>query len=233
MGVAGGIVYAKTMLWALATIWRNAIGGAELQFHVTAASLAIGLCASTVVAVLTIWLTLRKQARQPARELLAGEVRSPKSKVRSRGVWIALGSGLTAVAIVGWALASGHNADAEAFFSAGALLLVAGLAAASAWLGRLAQATGDCSHHASRRSQAAAAPPSPPLEERAGERRSTIVLDPALGADIPAGCPGGLRGQVNEKDSLLSPTLSSKGGEGAPPAHTSPARVGSRVGRCG
>ena len=139
---AGGIVYAKTMLWALTTVWRSAIGSAELQFHVTAASLLIGICASTVVAVLTIWLTLRKQARQPARELLAGEVRSPKSAVRSRGVWIALGSGLTAVAIVGWALASGHNADAGAFFSAGALLLIAGLAASSAWLTRLARESG-------------------------------------------------------------------------------------------
>jgi putative ABC transport system permease protein len=142
IGVAGGMVYAKTMLWALTTIWRSAIGSAELQFHVTAASLLIGLCASTVVAALTIWLTLRKQARQPARELLAGEVRNPKAEGRSRGVWIVLGSGLTAVAIVGWALASGHNADAEAFFSAGALLLIAGLAAASAWLTRLARESG-------------------------------------------------------------------------------------------
>jgi ABC-type antimicrobial peptide transport system permease subunit len=142
IGVVGGIVYAKVMLWALTTVWRSAIGGAELQFHVTATSLLIGICASTVVAALTIWLTLRKQARQPARELLSGEVQSPKSKAQSRGVWIALGSGLTAFAIVGWALMSGHNADAEAFFSAGALLLIAGLAGASAWLSRLARESG-------------------------------------------------------------------------------------------
>ena len=130
------------MLWALTTVWRSAIGSAELQFHATVASLFIGICASTVVAALTIWLTLRKQARQPARELLAGEVQSPKSKVQSRGVWIALGSGLAAVGIVGWALASGRNADPGVFFGAGALLLVAGLAAASAWLGRLAREAG-------------------------------------------------------------------------------------------
>ncbi|MEI7935146.1 MAG: ABC transporter permease [Verrucomicrobiota bacterium] len=139
IGAVGGIVYAKVMLWALTTVWRNAIGGAELQFHLTTASLFIGICASTVVATLTIWLTLRKQARQPARELLAGEVSSQRAVVRGHAAWIALGSGLTAIAIVGWALASGHNADAEAFFSAGALLLVAGLASSSAWLTRLAQ----------------------------------------------------------------------------------------------
>jgi putative ABC transport system permease protein len=142
MGVLGGIGYAKAMLWALTTIWRSAIGSAELQFHVSAASLCIGICASTVIAALTIWMTLRKQARQPARELLAGEVQSPKSKAQSRGVWIALASGVAAVAIVAWALMSGHNTDPEAFFSAGALLLIAGLAGASAWLGRLAREAG-------------------------------------------------------------------------------------------
>ena len=142
VGVLGGLGYAKAMLWALTTVWRGAIGSAQLQFHATAASLCIGLCASTVVAALTIWLTLRKQARQPARELLAGEVQSPKSKVQSRGVWVALASGLAAVAIVGWALVSGQNADPDVFFGAGALLLVAGLAAASAWLGRLAREAG-------------------------------------------------------------------------------------------
>jgi putative ABC transport system permease protein len=142
IGVVGGIVYAKVMLWALTTVWRSAIGGAELQFHVTAASLFVGICASTVVAVLTIWLTLRKQVRQPARELLAGEVSSQWSVVRGHAVWIALVSGLGAVAIVCWALASGHNADPGAFFGAGALLLVAGLAAASAWLVRLAREAG-------------------------------------------------------------------------------------------
>ena len=142
VGALGGMGYAKAMLWGLATVWRSAIGSAELQFHATAASLFIGLSASTVVAVLTIWLTLRKQARQPARVLLGGEVQSLKSKVQSRGVWIALVAGLAAAALIAWALVSGRNADAGVFFGAGALLLVAGLAAAAAWLGGLAQATG-------------------------------------------------------------------------------------------
>jgi putative ABC transport system permease protein len=137
VGALGGIAYAKAMLWALTTVWRSAIGGAELQFHVTVASLGIGVSASTIIAALTIWLTLRKQARQPARELLAGEVQRPGAKVRSRGAWVALVSGVAAVAIVAWALIGERHADPGAFFGAGALLLIAGLAAASAWLGRL------------------------------------------------------------------------------------------------
>ena len=82
-GALGGIAYAKAMLWGLATLWRSAVGPSTLQFHVTAATLVIGACTGTVVAMLTIWLTLRKQASQPPRELLVGEIRSPKSEVRT------------------------------------------------------------------------------------------------------------------------------------------------------
>ncbi len=142
IGALGGVGYAKAMLWGLTTVWRSAIGGAEIQFHATPASLFIGLCASTVVALLTIWVTLRKQARQPPRELLAGEVRSPKSEVRSRGAWLAIASGAMAIGLVAWALMSGRNADAGVFFGAGSLLLIAGLAAAAAWLGRLGSEAG-------------------------------------------------------------------------------------------
>jgi len=142
LGVLGGLGYAKAMLWGLATVWRSAVGRSTLQFHATAATLVIGACAGTVVAVLTIWLTLRKQARQPARELLAGEIQNPKSKIQNRGGWLALASGLAAIAIVGWALVQGESANAGAFFGAGALLLIAGLGWASAWFGQLAREAG-------------------------------------------------------------------------------------------
>jgi ABC-type antimicrobial peptide transport system permease subunit len=142
LGALGGIAYAKAMLWGLSTVWRSAVGPSTLQFHATPATLLIGIFSSTIVALLTIWLTLRKQARQPARELLAGEFQIPRSKVQSRGTWIAVGSGVAAAATVIWALVSGESANAGAFFGAGALLLVAGLGWAAAWLGRLAREAG-------------------------------------------------------------------------------------------
>jgi ABC-type antimicrobial peptide transport system permease subunit len=142
LGALGGLGYAKAMLWGLATLWRSAVGPSTLQFHATAATLVIGACAGTVVALLTIWLTLRKQARQPARESLAGEVSSPWSVVHGPAAWIALASALAAVAIVSWALFRGESANAGAFFGAGALLLVAGLAGAAAWFSRLAREAG-------------------------------------------------------------------------------------------
>jgi putative ABC transport system permease protein len=142
LGMLGGIAYAKAMLWGLTTTWRSAVGPSALQFHATLATLIVGACAGTVVAVLTMWLTLRKQARQPARELLAGEVSGPWSVVRRLGAWIALASGLAAVVIVGWVLVRGDRANAGAFFGAGALVLVAGLCGAAGWFGRLGTAAG-------------------------------------------------------------------------------------------
>jgi putative ABC transport system permease protein len=151
LGAVGGLGFAAAMIWGLKTVWRDAVGESALQFHASLTTLLVGILASTVVATLTIWLTVRKKARQPAAMLLAGESgnlkseirnpkegRNPKSEVRSRGVWIAIGAGGAAALLVGWTLIRGDTSNAGAFFGAGALLLTAGLAAVSAWLKRLA-----------------------------------------------------------------------------------------------
>jgi putative ABC transport system permease protein len=138
IGCVGGLAYAKGMLWGLITIWRSATGTTSLAFHVNPTTLAIGLLASTAIALLTIWLTLRKQARQPARELLAGiDATSPRSG-KNFGMWGGIAAGLGAVAIVANALIKKETSDAESFFSAGALLLLAGIGLASGWFRRLA-----------------------------------------------------------------------------------------------
>ncbi len=72
LGAAGGVWYAQAMLHALSTVWRDAVGTSDLNFHAGPATLAGGIVGSVLVAVFTLWLALRKQARRPARELLAG-----------------------------------------------------------------------------------------------------------------------------------------------------------------
>jgi putative ABC transport system permease protein len=134
VGAAAGVGYAKGMLWALTTVWRNAIGLSVLHFYASATTLLIGLFASVIVASLTIWLTLRKQARQPARELLAGEAEGEKHGRGLAAKWIASLSGLAGLAVVSYAVARGDRSDAEVFFEAGSLLLMAGLASAAIWL---------------------------------------------------------------------------------------------------
>jgi ABC-type antimicrobial peptide transport system permease subunit len=141
LGTFAGLGYAKAMLWGLTTIWRSAIGTSSLTFHASPATLSTGLSASVAVSTIVIGLALRKQAKRPARELLAGEAQSPKSKVRSWGKWIAIGAGVPAIATVIWAVTADETSNPEVFFSAGSLLLIAGLGAAAAWLARVARKT--------------------------------------------------------------------------------------------
>jgi putative ABC transport system permease protein len=195
VGTFGGYAYAHAMLWGLATIWSNAVGSAVLVFHATPLTLVIGLVASTLVAVVTIWLTLRRLGRPKSqvpslKSRLFGALgrRRPalintplergeragqgsvnrfnglpaggetvetvphaqrasytplKRGVNEKGRWNGWGiaglvAGVGAVGLVGWTLARGDTANAGAFFGAGALLLLAGLGWAAAWLDRLA-----------------------------------------------------------------------------------------------
>jgi ABC-type antimicrobial peptide transport system permease subunit len=147
LGVLGGLAYARAMLHGLATLWRDAVGASALKFFVTPQTLLVGLGASTLVAVLTLWLALRKQARQPARVLLAGALEcgdlSPAAagqlapqegcdhSPRSKLAWLALAA---ALALVLWPLANGDTANPGTFFGAGSLILLAGLAFVNARL---------------------------------------------------------------------------------------------------
>jgi len=133
-GAVGGLVYARLMLLGLTTIWRSAVGASELRFHFTPASLLIGMGASSIIAWLTLWLTLRKQARQPPHELLAGKLQIAGSRRRLGARWLAGLAGITGLALIIFAFVKQETANAEIFFSAGALLLVSGLATSAVWL---------------------------------------------------------------------------------------------------
>jgi len=134
-GLAGGFLglgYAKAMLHGLATAWRAAVGSAPLEFHFTAGTLLMGFAASSIVAVVAVWLGLRKASRQPPTRLLAGHLDSPPPGVGSvrtsrRWLWLAAAAGLSSLLLVLWALVD-SSAGSGAFFGAGSLLLFASLA---------------------------------------------------------------------------------------------------------
>jgi len=143
IGTLGGIGYARAMLHGLTTVWRDAVGASTLKFFITPQTLTIGLFASTLVAVFTLWLALRKQARRPARELLAGEDGGWRMEgggaKRRRGGVVGTVAFIAAVGLVGWTFAKGDTANAGAFFGAGALVLIAGLCLLNARLARRSQ----------------------------------------------------------------------------------------------
>lgn len=138
LGAWGGIVYARAMLHGLGTIWRAAVGTSGLQYEAQPATLAAGAAGGAAMAVLGIWLALRKQARQPAHQLLSGEFElTPGSASRRSVPWVSLiliglGCGLGAYSILG-----SDEPAPGLFFGAGSLILMGGLAGVSAFLNGL------------------------------------------------------------------------------------------------
>ncbi len=130
IGSAAGTGYTRLVLHLLATVWRGAIARSVILYHVNPSSLAIGAGAAFVVALVAMWLTLRRQVRRPPRELLAlaegGAAVAPRPSRRFL-TWLGLAFILGAVVIV---VALGPRRDqaaAAGFFGAGALLLVGGI----------------------------------------------------------------------------------------------------------
>ena len=141
LGACLGLGYARAMLWALTTIWHSAVGSSALQFHATTLSLVTGLFAGAIMAVLTIWIALRKQARQPARALLAGESSPVKVGTGRIARWTAGSAGVAGLGSIAYAVSVRQTTNPEIFFSAGSLLLIAGLAWIASWLGALDRKT--------------------------------------------------------------------------------------------
>ncbi len=125
------------MIHGLATLWRDAVAGTPLSFHMTPGTLVTGLLASVVVCAGTIWITMRRQFARSPRALLAGAIEEGRLGGKTRGFrvgWIAL---VGALVLAGWALAGGDTANAGAFFGAGSLILIAGLGFVSGALRRM------------------------------------------------------------------------------------------------
>lgn len=145
LGVAGGVLYARAILWGLTTLWSAAVANSTLRFHVTAATLAGGGAAGIVIGAAVMWLALRAQTKRPARELLeqGNELEAqaaPAKSGRRWAGWVAAAGFFGALALAASALGKRDSSAVEAFFGGGALLLVAGIAGAAVWFRSLAEA---------------------------------------------------------------------------------------------
>lgn len=133
VGTAAALLYTKVMIYALATVWNEAVTGSTISFHAKFSTLFLGASAAVVVSLIAIWLTLRKHLSRPARELLAGDLEQqyftskPVSKGRA-GLLIAVVAVILAAVLLG-VMGTGDSSNVSTgFFTAGALLLIAGLA---------------------------------------------------------------------------------------------------------
>jgi len=137
IGGAAGTVYARLILDGLATNWREAVASATLTYHSSSTAWSLGLLSAFVIALGTIWCSVRKLNKQTAHELLAGESPENTQTHKSAKRATAIGSLL---AVGAFALVSIAELTPITFYTAGTMLLLAGLAFASARLTRLAKA---------------------------------------------------------------------------------------------
>ncbi len=147
-GTGAGLLYTRAMIYGLGTVWRVAVSGSEIVFHVRGSTLIVGMGAAVVISMIAIWLSVRRRFRWSVNELLAGHSEWQFFGLGAYGVpgqagKRAEGRGGLLLAVVCFAGAVGllvvmalstSKAVAGYFFGAGALLLVGGLGLSQAVL---------------------------------------------------------------------------------------------------
>ncbi len=69
LGIPGGILYNKVILYMLSTIWIDTVGTASIVMSVKFSTLLIGGLISVILAIFAMWLTIRKQTSLTIKEL--------------------------------------------------------------------------------------------------------------------------------------------------------------------
>ena len=139
-GTALGSLYTKLALLGLSTVWQRAVHLSEFRYHSEWTTLIGGGLSSLGAALLATWIAGRSLARRPAAELLSSGAEREQASATPTAGWSRI-VGILGIAGALVALAFGGR-SADAFFGAGALLLVAGIAGSHALLVQLARASG-------------------------------------------------------------------------------------------
>ena len=137
LGAAGAVGYAHVIVHGLTTWWQGAVGTTLLDVHVRAASLAAGVALGVAAALGSVLLSLRAVARRSPRALLGAQSLDatggpdPRRAARRRRTAVVLALAGVALLALGFIR---RDAQAGAFFGAGAAFLAACLAFLAGWL---------------------------------------------------------------------------------------------------
>jgi len=138
LGMIGGLIYTRVMIWALATVWSGAVAGSAIRFHASALSLVGGAGLGIFVSLAAITWTVRRVLRRHAAELMAGSAQiETAAAVARRGRWGLIMAGLLVAAAIVLPIAIGGPSSSVAtgvFFGSGSLLLAAAIAFSTWWL---------------------------------------------------------------------------------------------------
>ncbi|MEI8138892.1 MAG: ABC transporter permease [bacterium] len=140
-GALLGTYYTRVMIWGLSHFWQGAVAQAEIQYHATPATTAIGALMSFIFAMGSLIFAIRRQTHKSAAELLSGEAPSDDQQAPSRK-WIPCVSLAIALGLVGHGALGDTQNLAAYFFASGCMLLFSILGLARLLLVRLAKAGG-------------------------------------------------------------------------------------------
>jgi len=142
-GIPLGWAFANALVWGLGSAWSGAVADTAIEFHARASTGLIGAAAAAVISLGVMALALRRQSKRPVRELVAedyslslDQTAAPAGSGRLRKAVFALGT-LGAVGVAAGTALSHTARPAEGFFSAGALMLIGGIAGLRILLARL------------------------------------------------------------------------------------------------
>ena len=145
-GIPLGWAFAGALVWGLGSPWSGVVADTAIEFHARPSTGLLGAAIAAGISLLAMALALRRQSRRPVRELVAedysvslDETTRPSGSGRLRR-WVFILATLAAVGVVAATVFSGSARPAEGFFSAGALMLIGGIAGVRMLLARLSSA---------------------------------------------------------------------------------------------
>ena len=139
VGVVLGILYNMLVLAALKTMWLNIVGTSALQIYINPTTVITGLLISIMLALLTMWLVVRKQTKQSVVSLQKGGPQNLDGLFNKRPVFSYILGTLSIIAVVAILLftSPGRGKEASAaFFTAGSLLLIGAISFSNIFLKR-------------------------------------------------------------------------------------------------
>jgi hypothetical protein len=142
-GIPLGWAFAQALVWGLGSAWSGAVADTAIEFHARASTGLIGAFSAALISLGAMAFALRRQAKQPVRELVSEDFSLSLDQTATSagpGRLRKAVFGVCTLAALGVAAAtafSGTAQPAEGFFSAGALMLIGGIAGLRILLARL------------------------------------------------------------------------------------------------
>ncbi|MBT4818692.1 MAG: ABC transporter permease, partial [Lentisphaerae bacterium] len=129
-GVWLGIAYSRGVLWALCSVWQDAVRTTDLVVDVRPGTAVTGALVGLLAALFAMWITARRHSRRPVHSLQSRTAAMPgKRRGERRHIRYAAGACLIGAATILATTDAGTGKEsAGAFFGAGALLLAGTLA---------------------------------------------------------------------------------------------------------